>query len=118
MSALHFFQLPKKPSVSFFYGLLSANRPCFTLEAVLKWESKLRNRIGANCKDTHTPSELGSVTQCSHSHRSDGEECKDRVCVASSFPDAAPLLQNLTGLRLLLDPPPTAAKNLFPCECV
>lgn len=30
--------------------------------------------------------------------------------MASSFPDTAPLLQNLTGLRLLLDPP----KAFFP----
>lgn len=34
--------------------------------------------------------------------------------MASSFPGAAPLLQNLTGLGLLLDHRPAAAKGLFP----
>lgn len=34
--------------------------------------------------------------------------------MAWSFPDAAPLLQNLTGLRLLLDHRPAAVKGLFP----
>lgn len=92
-------------------------RNCFTLEAVLKWENKQRNRIGSKLQGQSSPIRAGvCLTQCSHSHSSDGEECKDRV--ATSFPDAAPLLQNPTGLKLLLDPRPTAAKSLFPCECV
>lgn len=92
-------------------------RNCFTLEAVLKWGSKQRNRIGSKLQGQSYSIRAGvCLTQCSHSHSSDGEECKDRV--ASSFPDAAPLLQNPTGLRLLLDPCPTAAKSLFPCKYI